>query len=532
MRLLTLSILLLTTLGLVKANAFVPSKDGLYAVFDFTIEKSAQNPELEDFHGEVVMNLFIEQSPTTVANFISLAEGTRPYFDTVTHEVYYGDMIDPETGERFLNPLTGAEYHEIGDPILDDEGEPVLDTDDNPTYYEKRTLVLDENDDPIIDPDVPLDPYDIVPFYDGYTFHRLVTNWILQGGSSSGTGSSNVGYSIPDEMHPALNFYPHVIAMANSGTNTGDSQFFITLEPTPDWGDEPFGDLQGKHTIFGIIEDDAEHTGRNALIEINKTPPVSAGSDTPYYTLRINSVTIVREGSAAEAFDPADYNLPIPIKHSSDEFDIRYEPIIVTIADPDAPDDDPDATIDVERTWVWLANDPHSDLYAQISNNLSVWINGDTTKHTGYDAKEIHNYSLYFSNSKRLYFRNLFEVDYADFPDLEDTTVKYSGATADDLVKVDIIINLETTLSDTGLVVTKGDATVTYIDEPDTDPQEFDITQYQLYSTGGGRQQLFIEFLDGQSWQLYFEEGATSGESMLRTATSNIFGTIEIAPGI
>ncbi|WP_344066490.1 peptidylprolyl isomerase [Nostocoides vanveenii] len=162
-------------------------------------------------HGDIVIDLFDNQAPKTVANFTGLATGTKEY--------------------------------------KDDAGRT------NPT-----------------------------PYFDGLGFHRIIPGFMIQGGCPLGQGIGGPGYSFDDEIHPELTFgKPYLLAMANAGKRMGrgtnGSQFFITVEPTP-W-------LQGKHTIFGEVADEASRRVVDAIAAVR-----TGAGDKPVEPVVIESVTI------------------------------------------------------------------------------------------------------------------------------------------------------------------------------------------------------------------------------------------------
>jgi peptidylprolyl isomerase len=133
-------------------------------------------------------------------------------------------------------------------------------------------------------------------YYDGLTFHRVISktngdgqDFMIQGGCPLGTGTGGPGYRFPDEIDPVLKHdKPGILSMANAGPGTNGSQFFITLVPTPH--------LDGKHTVFGQVVQ-----GQNI---VNATRQGD----------RIVSVTIIRNGTAANAFKADQENFDKLIK--------------------------------------------------------------------------------------------------------------------------------------------------------------------------------------------------------------------------
>ena len=146
----------------------------------------------ESSAGTLVAELFWEKAPNTVINFVQLAEGTKEWTDPATCKLKPSGEVDPSTCKVVKRPL-----------------------------------------------------------YNGTIFHRVIPDFMIQGGDPLGNGTGGPGYRFADEFHPELRHIgPGVLSMANSGRNTNGSQFFITEKDTP-W-------LDGRHTVFGKVVTGAE----------------------------------------------------------------------------------------------------------------------------------------------------------------------------------------------------------------------------------------------------------------------------------
>ena len=123
--------------------------------------------------------------------------------------------------------------------------------------------------------------------YDGTIFHRVIPDFMIQGGDPLGTGTGGPGYKFGDEIHPDLSFNrPYLLAMANAGPGTNGSQFFITMVPTP-W-------LTGKHTIFGEVVSGSEVVDAISKVQTGR-------NDRPVDDVVLESVVIERDGGPAES---------------------------------------------------------------------------------------------------------------------------------------------------------------------------------------------------------------------------------------
>jgi len=111
-------------------------------------------------------------------------------------------------------------------------------------------------------------------YYDNLSFHRVINDFMIQGGCPQGTGTGGPGYQFEDEFHPNRKHdKPGILSMANSGPGTNGSQFFITHIETP-W-------LDNNHTVFGKIQDDSDQSIVNQIVQGDSITNINIVGDLP-----------------------------------------------------------------------------------------------------------------------------------------------------------------------------------------------------------------------------------------------------------
>ena len=140
------------------------------------------------------------------------------------------------------------------------------------------------------------------PYYDGLVFHRIIKDFMLQGGCPQGTGTGGPGYKFRDEIDPSLKHTgAGILSMANSGPATNGSQFFITHKATP-W-------LDGKHTVFGKVVQGMDVVDKIANVAVNP-------GDKPKEPVAMKKVNILRVGDKAKAFKTGQAAFDVALKGS------------------------------------------------------------------------------------------------------------------------------------------------------------------------------------------------------------------------
>lgn len=257
--------------------------------------------------GEFIAELYYEQVPMTVANFVGLAEGSRPWLDLNTGSV--------------------------------------------------RTE----------------------PYYNGLLFHRVIADFMIQGGSRNGLGTDGPGYAFADEFANGLRHdVAGTLSMANSGVASNGAQFFVTVAPTP-W-------LDLVHSVFGRVVEGLANVVTISEYDTNGEP------GRPLVDVVLHEVEIVRVGAAAAAFDVNAYGLPA----------VRGVP----------------ATLDVSADSLLLGfpQERYGWYYIFSSEDLATWA-GSVLDFT-FEEPEIESVDVtdLKADTDRLFF-NIAAADYAPIPD-------------------------------------------------------------------------------------------------------------------
>lgn len=182
-----------------------------------------------------------------------------------------------------------SQYSDLGDGLFADiktnKGDIIVRLEHKKTPVTVANFVsLAEGENPFVD-----EEYKDKPYYDGVTFHRIMKDFMIQGGDPTGTGSGSPGYKFMDEVNDSLvHDKKGILSMANSGPATNGSQFFITHKETS-W-------LNGKHTVFGEVVEGLNIVDSIANVEIG-------AKSKPTADVVMNTIQIIRNGRDAKKFD-------------------------------------------------------------------------------------------------------------------------------------------------------------------------------------------------------------------------------------
>ena len=186
-----------------------------------------------------------------------------------------------------------SQYAELGDGLFADiqttEGDIIVKLEYEKTPVTVANFVsLAEGKSPFVADSIKGKRY-----YDGIIFHRIIKDFMIQGGDPTGTGRGNPGYKFKDEINDSLvHDKKGILSMANSGPATNGSQFFITHKATPF--------LNGRHAVFGEVVEGMDVVDSIANVETSQEP---MKKDRPVVDVVMNKVEIVRNGKEAKKFD-------------------------------------------------------------------------------------------------------------------------------------------------------------------------------------------------------------------------------------
>ncbi|MCG2460753.1 peptidylprolyl isomerase [Flavobacteriaceae bacterium F89] len=192
-----------------------------------------------------------------------------------------------------LASCKSSQHADLGDGLFADiqtsKGDIVVKLEDQKTPITVANFVsLAEGKSPFVSDSLKGKKY-----FDGLIFHRVIKDFMIQGGDPTGTGSGNPGYKFKNEIVDSLNFgKPGVLAMANAGANTNGSQFFITHKPTPF--------LNGRYTAFGHVVEGMNVVDSIANVKTSQDPTTK---DRPVVDVVMNKVEIIRNGKEAKKYD-------------------------------------------------------------------------------------------------------------------------------------------------------------------------------------------------------------------------------------